>query len=45
MATLNWIGKEVVIGRRKRAPCQLLKYAAKVFVAKDWPSIDVAFRP
>jgi len=45
MAKLNWIGEEAVIGRRKRARSQLLKCAAKVFAAMDWPSIDVAFRP
>ena len=45
MAALNWIGEEAVIGRRKRAPSRPLKCAAKVLTAKDWPSIDVAFRP
>jgi hypothetical protein len=41
---LNWIGKEAVVGHHKKMPFRLLKCSEKMSAAKDWSSIDVAFR-
>jgi hypothetical protein len=44
MPTLNGIGKEAVVGHHKKVPLRHLKCGAKMSAARDWSSIEAAFR-